>query len=80
MKSFTHHYSTIRNKIIDIIELIGDKEEIKVYLWVNLYDKVKIPVQDKLDLIRSYPILEKLSDYEHLTNTDRKNEVGSQNH
>ena len=48
----------------------------KIYLWVNLYDKVKIPVQDKLDLIRSYPILEKLSDYEHLSNTDRKDKVG----
>jgi hypothetical protein len=80
MKSFAHHYSTILNKLIDTTEYIGHREEMKVYLWVNLYDKVKIPVQDKLDLIRSYPILEKLSDYGHLTNTNRKDEVGSQNH
>lgn len=77
MKSFTNHYSTVRNKLIDVIEVIGQKDDMPTYLWVTLYDKVKRSVQDKVDLIRSYPILEKLSEYEHLTNSNRKNEISS---
>jgi hypothetical protein len=53
------------NSFLDVLDEINDqhREDVPIFLWVRVFDTLRIPIRDFLHTTQVDSVLKKLSDY-----------------